>query len=154
MITRGGKVNWIQAHKKESVIIGISMIMLIFILVFFKIFFFSSSSNVYGDRLEDISGAKINNDKLKKIENELSENVEVEKADVYITGRVINLYINVAGEVSLDTLKQLAVSSVDNFSSKEQELYDIQFYFIGESETYPAIGYKGKDGGEFTWINS
>lgn len=147
-------MSWIQTHKKESIIIGISIIMLISILVFLKIFFFSSGSNVYGDRLEDISSVKISNDKLKKIENELSENVEIEKADIYITGRVINFYINVTGDAAFDALKQYAIRSIDNFSSKEQELYDIQFYFIGESETYPAIGYKGKDSGEFTWINS
>lgn len=147
-------MSWIQTHKKESIIIGISVLLLISILLFLKIYFFSSGGNVYGDRLDDIQSVKINKDKLQKIENELTENASIEKVDAFITGRVINLFLNVTGDASLDDLKTFVTSSVDNFSSKEQELYDIQIYFVGEGETYPAIGYKGKENGEFTWVNS
>ena len=147
-------VSWIQAHKKESIIIGISMLFFILILIFFKIFFFSSSRNVYGDRLDDIQRAKISKDKLQKVSEELTEYTGVEKVDAFITGRVINLFVEIKSEAVLDELKNVSIQSIENFSAKEKELYDIQVYFVGEGENYPAIGYKGKDDGEFTWVNS
>ena len=147
-------VNWIQAHKKESILIGISLLLFLSILIFVKVFFFSSSGNVYGGRLDDIHSTKISKDKLEKIKNELTENAGIEKVHAYVTGRIINLYMDVTSDALLDEIKNASLKSMENFNEEEKELYDIQIYFVGEGENYPAIGYKGKDSSEFTWVNS
>lgn len=154
LILGDGSVNFIRTHKKESIVIGTFIVIFLILFLFLKIFFFSSSGNVYGDRLDDIDKVKISKDKLQKLENELSQNGEIESADVYITGKVINLFLDVTENASLDALQTILFSSIENFSEKEQELYDIQVYFVSSSEPYPVIGYKGKDEEAFAWTNS
>lgn len=147
-------MHFIQTHKKESILIGIAIVFFIALLLFLKIFFFSGGGNVYGDRFSDIEKVKVSKDKLEMVKDALLEKDGIEKANVYVIGRIIQLFIEVNSASTLDDLKNVATASIENFSTKEQELYDIQIYFVGEGETYPAIGYRGKGGTVFTWVNS
>lgn len=147
-------MKWIKSHKSESVIIGISIMMLVFILIFVKIFFFSSGKDAYGDRLDGIDDVKISGDKLGKIETELKKNASVTQTESHIEGRVIHFIITVKGEADLGSMKQNTDAILDDFSKKEKEFYDIEVYLIsdGESTVYPNIGYKSKTADTFSWI--
>lgn len=148
-------MKWIKSHKTESVIIGISIMMLLFILIFLKIFFFSSGKDAYGDRLDGIENVKISSDKLDKIGVELKKNDSVTKTESHIEGKVINFLVTVKADAEIGAMKQNTEVILDDFSKKEKEFYDIEVYLIteGESTVYPTIGYKGKSSSTFTWIN-
>lgn len=149
-------MKWIQSHKLESTVIGISVLLFIFILIFVKIFFFSSGHNAYGDRLDGIEDVKLNQDKLGKIESELQKNDLIEKIESHVTGKIVNFMVQVNGGADFNQIKEEINHILDNFNDKEKDFYDMQVYIItkGESSMYPQIGYKGKNSSSFTWMNS
>lgn len=146
-------LEFIKTHKLESAIISIAILILIFIIVFAKIFFFSDSGNPYGDRLDGIEAHRINNDKLAKIETDLKKEKSVTNVDAFITGRIINIMIELKNDIDYEDSKKYGEEAVSNFNKKELSFYDVQIYLVSDnSDKYPKIGYKGKKSKEIIWM--
>lgn len=146
-------LEFIKTHKLESAIIFIAILILIFIVIFAKIFFFSDSGDPYGDRLDGIEEHRINNDKLAKIETDLKKEDSVTNVDAFITGRVVNIMIDLKNDIDYEDSKKYGEEAVANFNKKELSFYDVQIYLISDnSDIYPKIGYKGKKSQEIVWM--
>lgn len=152
----GKLMKYVKTHKAESIIGGIFLLMIIFILIFTKIFFFSSGNNDYGDRLDGIDAVKISGDKLDKIAVTLKKDTQIQKVESNITGKIINFMVTVDGSSNAEAVQAKVNTILDDFSTKEKEFYDIQVFLVSSSDetSYPAIGYKGKDSKELLWIHS
>lgn len=147
-------VDFVKTHKTESIIIGICIMMLLFILIFTKIFFFSEKSDDYGTRLEGIDAVTISKDKLDKLAIDLKKEESITNVETNLAGKIINILVTVKGDAPIETMKNKASESLENFSKKEIEFYDIQVFLMSEevSTVYPTIGYKGKSSTTLLWI--
>lgn len=146
-------IDFVKTHKLESIITLIVIIIIIFIIVFAKIFFFSNSNNPYGNRLEGIEKHRISGDKLKKIETDLEKEKDIQNVDIFITGKIINIMINLNSEIDYDKAKNYGQDAVLNFNKEEQSFYDVQIYLTTkESKIYPKIGYKSKSSKKISWM--
>lgn len=149
-------MEFIKTHRFESIIIGIFLLIIIILLVFTKIFFFSDKGSVYGSRLDGIDRVRISQDKLDKIQSDLKKNDIVIDVESNVSGKIINLMIETSPQGDLNVLKSISGEILNNFSEKEKEFYDIQIFLISreESQIYPTIGYKSKSSFEIVWMNS
>ncbi len=147
-------INFVKTHKFESVITFIVLIIIIFIIVFAKIFFFSDTGDPYGNRLDGIEKYRINEDKLKKIETDLEKKDDINNVDIFITGKIINIMIDLNSEIDYDLAKSYGEEAILNFDKDEQSFYDVQIYLTtkDENKTYPKIGYKSKSSKKISWM--
>lgn len=103
---------------------------------------------VYGNRL----------DGQIELDNNIEDKV-AQKADgassvkVRVTGRIINITITVANDVSKEAAKEYAKKTLEAFSREEKAYYDIQFYLLTETEStsFPIMGYKIQNAENITW---
>ena len=134
--------------------LGIILILLVTGLILIRAFF--PSGNIYGNRLKGIDKVPFSKKEISKIENEIKDRDKVEKVNVDIKGRLINIIITVE-DISLEDMKDYCFEKLDLFDKDEKAYYDIQFYLINKDEKkegYPAIGYKHKSSDKIKWSNN
>lgn len=150
--------DFILNHKRGLSICGIVLLILVILFIFIKGFLFpDGSKSEYGNRLDGIDKVKISGDKLKKIETDLTSKEFVKDAEAYITGRIINVVIDVKTGAEVGAAKELAQDVIGNFSEEELSYYDTQVYLTqneNKESTYPYIGYKHRTEKSFFWTNN
>jgi len=148
-------------RKKNKGNIGAFITLSIFLII--AVFGFLSLKNLlygdsdevlYGNRLVGIEEVVFSN--KKDIIEGIKSNSEVNEATINMSGKIINVHIDVVDEISLDVAKSIASKSLDDFSDEIKEFYDIQFFItqkqVTESELYPVIGYKDSAISIISWI--
>ena len=116
---------FIMSHKKGLAIAGIILLIFVILCIFVWGFLFpDGSKSEYGNRLDGIDKVRISDDKLKKLETELEGHDFVKSADAYITGRIINVMIDVNDGTDVATAKALTEVVKSNFSEDELAFYD------------------------------
>ncbi len=112
--------------------------------------------SLYGNRLEGLEEHKIEQSRLKEINELLINEKNIESLSYNITGRIINFKIKLDGDVDLITSQSYADKILENFKEEEKQFYDFQVYLyndVEDSQTYPKIGYKHKASITFKWTN-
>ena len=143
--------------KKNKFIFILSLIIIaIFLLTtvsVFNIFFPNLGVPIYGHRLDDIKDVKISENRQTDIANNLLKSNNVNKASVDIRGNLINVLINFGKNPDVNAAKNVAVKVIDEFSTKEKEVYDIQFFITSDDQNnnFPVIGYKNKISSTIVW---
>ena len=143
-------MNFIKRNKKLLVVIVIFLVALVG-AVQLKNILFPSGGAIYGNRLEGIEEVEVSKDLDKQILELLKDGIM--KADVRISGRIVNIHITVNGDVSVATAKSYADKTLTQFAEKQLKYYDIQVFMKKdvESKEFPIIGYKHQDKSGFTW---
>ena len=143
-------MNFVKRNKKLLVVIVVFLVGLI-CAVQLKNILFPSGGAIYGNRLQGIEDVEIDKKIDKQIKEKLSESVS--KIDVRLSGRIININMVVNGDVSVSTAKDYAKKSLEVFSEKQLEFYDIQVFISKdvESKEFPIIGYKHHSKGTISW---
>ena len=143
-------MNFVKRNKKLLVVIVVFLVGLI-CAVQLKNILFPSGGAIYGNRLQGIEDVEIDKKIDKQIKEKLSESVS--KIDVRLSGRIININMVVNGDVSVSTAKDYAKKSLEVFSEKQLEFYDIQVFISKdvESKEFPIIGYKHQNKSSFKW---
>ena len=143
-------MNFIKRNKKLLVVIVVFLVGLI-CAVQLKNILFPSGGAIYGNRLQGIEDVAIDENLNKQIKEKLSESVS--KVNVRLSGRIVNINMVVNGDVSVSTAKDYAKKSLEVFSEKQLEFYDIQVFISKdvESKEFPIIGYKHQNKDGFTW---
>lgn len=140
--------------KKHKLFITLFVLFIILAFAMFIILqkFIIFHGDTYGNRLDDIDKVSLDQ-KIKTIENAFSEKVEIEKSDVYVTGRILNIINTVNAETSLEKLQEYGNIIFENVTEEERNLYDIQIIYKKEAaeNLYPVFGYLGKGLGEIKW---
>lgn len=134
---------FIIKNKVLSVLILLIILIFIFALVVIKIFVFPNyHTSKYGNRLDGIENVKIDDSRLDDIKNNFSS-IEGFNFDGYrLSGKIINIYISITGDLSTDTIRDKCREIIKSFNEDEIKFYDFQFYVDGEGEKYPMMGYK------------
>ena len=118
-------MNFIKRNKKLLVVIVIFLVALVG-AVQLKNILFPSGGAIYGNRLEGIEEVEVSKDLDKQILELLKDGIM--KADVRISGRIVNIHITVNGDVSVATAKSYADKTLTLFAEKQLKYYDIQVF--------------------------
>jgi len=143
---------FIKKHKK--LVIGlVILVILILVGILLKVTLFSSSGDVYGNRLKDVDKYKISEKTTKSILKELEDQTSVKSAEYSNEGRVLTYVIILDAEIKVDDAKKYADIVLDGLKDKYKKYYDIQVMYNTEkeTETYPIAGYKSKSRDNFVW---
>lgn len=137
-----------------------SLVLVCFILIGTLLFqvFYNGSADKYGNRLEEKENYPIAKEDLQNIEAETLKNESVKKADIFITGRIVYVYIDFQGEIDLTTAQNEAVKILGLFEEPVKEYYDFQFNLAkGETETSDGFNIeaaKNAGGNGLIWGNN
>lgn len=144
-------LSFIKRNKLLTVLILLLFLVIIFGIVAVKVLIFPNySTDKYGDRLKGIDAVQLSDAKFDDIKNtETVEGFNVSKVE--LSGRIVNIYVNVTGDIGRGASRENANKLLANFSEDELKYYDIQIFITGESDIYPMIGYKNKISEGLRW---
>ena len=147
-------MKYIKKNKLTVFIITIFVIVVILGGYLYNVLFSSERSGIYGNRLDGIEDVEITNKQYKSIKSKLKENDNVINVTTDLKGKIINIIITVKDEVTKESAKEIATTSLTEFDEDQLKFYDIQIFVKkdnAELNDFPIIGYKqnGKDG--LTW---
>lgn len=142
-------------RKNKFVILAIGIFLIIVVLAFqiVTMFFPTEGKALYGDRLDGIEEVELSDSKLTKMEASLKSDGTVKKANVSVSGKIVEVIITVQDDTSVDTAKALNTKVLDSLSEKEKKFYDIQIFVKKDNEAtdFPIIGYKHHAKDAFSW---
>ena len=128
------------------------------ILLLFKYFYFGNGGSKYGTRLEGIEKVQITETKQSEIVTKLEENDIVEKANITIIGKRIDIRLVFTSKATLEDAKNIAVKALENFSEDELKFYDVEFTLKQEEaekvEGFLIMGAKNVNGSNLVWNNN
>lgn len=138
-------LNFVKKNVLLSILILIFVLIIILGLVMIRVLIFPHYSNdKYGDRLENIETVKLSNSRFDEIKNKF-ESVDGFNIDkIELSGKIVNIYIKVNDDFSVNSAKDNSSKLVSLFSEEELAYYDFQVFVTGNGEKYPIIGYKNK----------
>ena len=152
-----GKIkDLVSRHRILSMICLLALVIIIIIMYIFSSIFTSNVNN-YGDRLRGIKDVEIAKSKLSSVSDKIKENGEVTKASVRVQGKIVYLDIEFNADTSLDKAKEIANSSLDNFSDKEKKFYDFEYILYQKKDDntgFKITGTKGPKTDGISFIKS
>ena len=140
---------FLKKNKKLVTMIGVAILILICIILIYKIFFGSSSS----DRYEGINSHKLEKTEIADIKKTVNDLDNVKNVKVYIKSKIIRILVNLKSDVDFDVVKDVANKTIGNIEKENLKFYDVEFFVSTESDSkvYPKIGYKHKSSDKFVW---
>lgn len=147
----------IKENKVLFVLALIVIISLILIGVGLVKYFYSSSGDKYGDRLNGIEKHKLSDTLADDIKALYESGVESVSVDT--KGKIIYVIMDVSDGVSKVDAQSYAIKALDVFSDDDKSFYDIQFMITcknasEETTTYPMEGYKNSNNTQVVWTNN
>ncbi|MBQ3306997.1 MAG: hypothetical protein IJG68_02260 [Bacilli bacterium] len=140
--------------KKYKSIIVASLVLVAIVAAIFIVkdtIMFDEYQALYGNRLEGIDKVKV----TEKQEKQIKESVKnyTKKIDIRVSGRVINILIELHPGTSLDDARGIAGMVLDGLTAEQKAYFDVEA-IVNNSEDpdhFPIIGYKHKSRDNFTW---
>lgn len=160
-------MKWVKKMKKlkkmwdnNRILIILATIIIVCFLIIVGVcfkYFFGATSSSYGDRLENIQNAPLQEEEKTKIIEKLKENETVQSVDIHTQGKIVYIRIEFAN-VSLEKAKEIAGSTLPEISDEIKSLYDIH-YTIVESDTeevkgFTLMGAKNINRSNLIWNNN
>lgn len=153
------KIKKILAENRVLLVLGIILIMCLTIFAVVSItYFYGSSDNVYGNRLDITKEMPLNSKLLKDIESELESEKNVKEAKVTLKGKIVYINIEFVNATKMDDAKKVAEETISLFNEDELGVYDIQFTINSLStddfKGYTLMGARNSSGnGLVVWNN-
>lgn len=153
-------LNLINRHKGLSIMVGLSLILFIIMLIIFISLFFGNGESKYGNRLDGIEEVKLSSSFLDDVEKKIKEDESVIEANVRLQGKIVYIVFEVNSDISVDTAKLMASTTLENFNEEELGFYDINYLvkwtnIVEEKEVVTAIaGTKHHSKESITWSKS
>lgn len=126
-------LNVINRHKGLSIVLGLSFILFIIMFFIFISLFKGNGNGKYGNRLEGIDDVKLSN--LSEVESSLKDNENIVDANVRLQGKIVYVTFEVNSDVSLDSAKEIASSTLSSFNEDELAFYDFSYLVKWTNET-------------------
>ncbi len=147
---------------EENRVLLVLAIILVICLVIFGVvaitYFYGSSDNVYGNRLDITEEVPLNEKLLRDIENDLESRENVKEAKATLKGKIVYINIEFADATKMEDAKIVAEDIISLFNEDELGVYDIQFTITSLSTTdfvgYTLMGARNSSGnGTVVWNN-
>lgn len=142
-------MKFIKRNKNIIISLVVFFVLILLCLQIKNILFPNDGLAVYGNRLD---GKVELNEKLDtNIKKLLPEGAT--KVTVRDSGRIINITITVADDITRDVAKSYAVKALEALTDEEKNYYDVQFFLVKNTEAteFPIIGYKIPTAENITW---
>lgn len=140
----------LKKYYKWILIAVVIIIVSVLTFLIYKNLFSGGNSN----RLDGIENYKITKKEINLVRQSLNELDYIESVDISENYKIIKIFVQLNQEIKLDEFNDVIIESINNFSKKNVEFYDIEVFvecLEEESQIYPRIGYKHKSNSEFTW---
>lgn len=151
-------MKFIKHHKiKLMLLIIFILVFIIALVVIVNLFYPDSKKSVYGNRLSGIEKAKISNQIITQINDELNSIEAVNSSSFSLNGRLINFVIEVKEGTKVSELDKFTKIINDKLEDEIKSFYDIQLIIdekSKDSKNYPIFGYKHKSVADFIWTNN
>ena len=138
------KKNW-RENRVLFVLTVILIVCLIMITIVGVRYFFGSSKDKYGERLEKSKKVGFSDKRANELGKKIAEDEQIEKCNVTLKGNTIYIDIKFAQGISLDDAKAKAEATLGEISEKEAKVYDIS-YTLYQDKVEPSEGNEGNPG--------
>lgn len=147
-----------QENKVLLVLAIILTICLVVFAVVAMVYFYGSSDNVYGNRLDITEEVPLNKKLLEDIESNFTNNESVKNAEATLMGKIVYINVTYVDDTKMDDAKKIAEEIVTLFNEDELEVYDIQFTITAKGSEkdsgYTLMGARNASGsGIVIWNN-
>ena len=150
------KIKKIWMENRVLLVLGIILIVCIVIFLGVSLtYFYGSSNNVYGDRLDVIKKVPLSDKLFDDIKDKLKENASVHSVDIRLKGKIIYINIGFVSDTAMDDAKKVAESTIELFNEDELAVYDLQFSIKANgTNSYTLMGARNSNGsGSVIWNN-
>lgn len=109
---------------------------------------------MYGNRLDGIEEVKVTSSQTNELVKTLKENENVSNASTHISGKIINVLVEVKEDVSVKKAKEVQTDVLAAFENNQKSFYDIQLFITNEKKDakgFPVIGYKNSSDKKFAF---
>lgn len=146
----------IKKFWNENRVLFVLAIILIICVVVVSIvsltYFYGSSSNAYGNRLDSIKDTPLSDKLFKDIKSEMNAKENVKDTTAKVKGKIVYIDIKFNDGVKMDDAKKDADDVLKLFNKDELALYDIQFTI--STKEYTLMGAHNSNGsGQIIWNN-
>lgn len=139
-------------NKLITMLIILLILFMILGIVAIKVLIFPNYKvDKYGDRLNGMENVLIDDSRFNEVIGSVEVLEGLEIKNTKLTGKIVNIFINVSGDISISEVKDFSNKLVLSFNENELKYYDFQVFLTGEGDNYPSIGYKNKKSAELFW---
>jgi len=150
-----------KVWKENRVLMVLAIILIVCVVVFAVVaipYFYGSSDDVYGTRLDVTKKVVLNKKLLEDVKDELEKSEFVENAVVTLKGKIVYINIKFTDGLDMTEAKKIAEEVVALFNEDELEVYDLQFTIKSEKreevDSYTLMGARNHSGnGTVVWNN-
>lgn len=150
-----------RVWKENRVLLVLAIILVICLVIFGVVaitYFYGSSDNVYGNRLDITKEVPLNSKLLDDIKEKLTSNEKVDNVSVSLKGKILYINIRFVDATKMDDAKKISESIIELFNEDELNVYDIQFTIESLSTSdfvgYTLMGARNSSGsGNIIWNN-
>lgn len=138
----------IWEENKVLLVLGLILIVCIAVVISVSLsYFYGSSDDVYGSRLDITKKVPLNKKILKDIEKTLKENECVDNIKTNIQGKIVYIKIEYKEKTTMDDAKKIALLVLPLFNEEELEVYDLQFIIkVNGEEGFTLMGARNSNG--------
>ena len=122
--------------------------------VLYNLMFAGSGKPLYGNRLDGIEKVQVTDTETNDLIKELKEKKYVTTASTHVSGKIINVLVEVEKGTSKSKAKSLKDEVLKAFTDDQKKFYDIQLFITNENKDakgYPIIGYKNSTDKNFAF---
>ena len=139
-------MKFLRKNKYALIALVILVILIVFGMQIRNLLVPDEGKAAYGQRLENIEKHPLEDSLFTEISDKLKEDENVLEVTHHVHGKIINLIITVNDDMSVETAKSLASSTISLFKGDELSFYSLQVYVKKNNQelnNFPIIGYKG-----------
>lgn len=126
-------------------VLGVILIICVVIVSIVSLtYFYGSSSNAYGNRLDSIKDTPLSDKFLKNIKSEMNSKQGVKNTSVKVKGKIVYIDLEYNDGIQMDDAKKTTTEALKLFSEKELSLYDLQFTI--KNNNYTLMGAHNSNG--------
>lgn len=151
------KKSW-NENRVLFVLTTVLVICIIVIMIVMANYFFGSTKDKYGDRLDGIKKVVITDKRNKELTSKILEDETITKADVNQIGKILYINMELTEAISLVEAEGKALNILTYLSEAEAEFYDVNFSLYQSktenSDGYSIMGSKNVNGTGLIWNNN
>lgn len=150
-------LKWIKKNTGLFIVFLLTFILFIFVLVILVKLLIGNSSGNYGNRLDGIDDVVISDETYEGVKEEIIDSELASDVSIRLQGKIIYTTIVLNSDTGISKAKQLASSTLDNYTEEELSFYDFSFFLKWENEEdgdTVITGNKHHDLDSITWIKS
>ncbi len=151
------KKSW-NENRVLFVLTTILIICIVLILIVTADYFFGTTKDKYGDRLEGIKSVEITSKEISNLEEEMKKDEQINDCSINQIGKMIYVTLKFNDTITLVEAEGKALTTVSLFSEEELAFYDINYSLIQNatetSQGFTIMGSKNVNGSGLVWNNN